>query len=118
MDLREFVETSLVQIIEGVRNAQVTANTHAAVVSPGSTTYVESGGKLGVYGRSSPVPTTMVSFDVAVTADKSGQAGGKVNLMVAGVGLGVESGGHSGTQTVSRIQFTIAIILPSQSTPT
>ena len=55
----------------------------------------------------------MVDFDIAVTADSSSDAGGKLALKVAGIG-GIEGGGSSVNcdTVVGRVKFQTPITLP------
>jgi len=103
MDLKTFVSTTLVEIVEGVDlaiKAIATKGTNAKInpVPP----HVEHSG------------TKDVAFDVAVTVTDSSEGGGRAGIKVASV---LEIGGQ-GTKTttseaVSRIQFVVPLAVPS-----
>jgi hypothetical protein len=103
MDLAEFVEESLTEILAGIRAAQkkdgggaVGAQMHAATDKG----LLVHGGTSGLF--------TVVDFDVSVVAET--KAGGKAGLKVWGAG--VEAGaGHSSQQT-SRLKFSVQMRIP------
>jgi hypothetical protein len=103
MNLAEFVETSLTEILSGVRAAQK----------------AEGGGAIGAEGHINPQGTlvhaggtsgffTVVEFDVSVVAETS--AGGKGGLRVWSVG--VEGGGSRSDQQTSRVRFAVHVKIP------
>lgn len=103
MELKEFVAESLRQIIEGVKAAQAApdgANVNAASVTPLSGNNIVHAFSSGTF--------TMVQFDVAVSAEASGKAGGSVKVW----GIGGEAGGERKTGNVSRIAFAVPVRLP------
>lgn len=103
MDLKDFIASSLQQIVEGVKSAQQAEggdNVNATLVS------TDLGGNLinsGAYGL-----FTRVDFDVAVSAETSGKGG--ANLKVFGVG--VEGGGEHKSGAANRLAFSIPVRLP------
>ena len=90
-ELRLFVAETLSAVMAGVNDVRDTAS----IRSPKGT---------GTYSFKAPA---LVEFDIAVTAKRSGQAGGKLKLEVFSVG--VNAGGEKAheTSTVSRIKFTV-----------
>lgn len=99
MGLRDFVSQSLVEIIDGVRQAQ---------------TEVDNLGGTIVTGRSGDMDQT-VQFDVQVTTtDETGTQSG-VGLFVGPVALGTREGSTSENTSDSRIKFTVPVSLPIHS---
>lgn len=105
MDVKDFVTETLKQIIEGVREAQVHAAQNDAYVAR----------EKGYYGD--PTGETKeqdIAFDIAVTIqksrDKEGAGGLKIPFIEAGGGINVTDANSS----VSRIRFTVPIMLPAQ----
>lgn len=101
MDLEHFIAESLKQIIDGARSAQEHAREqgHGAKVNP----FVK-----GITGASY---IKDVEFDVAVTIvqdDKKKKGGG---LRVAGLVIGAEGEAASTHESVSRIRFSIPVVL-------
>jgi len=60
----------------------------------------------------------MVDFDIAVTADSTSDAGGKVGLKIAGIGE-IGGGGSSANRdtVVSRVKFQVPITFPEPQVP-
>jgi hypothetical protein len=107
MDLKDFVAASLQQILEGIKQAQATAegsniNAEGAGIPSGKNAY--SGGSYGTF--------TLVEFDVAVSAETSGKGG--ANLKVFGAGF--EGGGEHKSGTANRISFAVPVRLPDGDT--
>ncbi|BBD97956.1 hypothetical protein SAMIE_1014570 [Sphingobium amiense] len=90
-ELRLFVSETLNAVMAGVGDVR----TSAAIVSPKGN---------GRYMFKAP---TEIEFDIAVTARRSAQAGGKLKLQVFSVGVSGGGEGHSETSTVSRIRFSV-----------
>jgi hypothetical protein len=92
MDLQTFVRDSLVQIINGVREAQAKEGELGDRINP-----KQGGWKI-----------QDVEFDVALTVEKKTGGGLKV---VAGV-FGGEGGHHREQSEVSRVKFVVPLVLP------
>jgi hypothetical protein len=101
MDLKTFVSTTMLEIVEGVEIAmkEAPAISKTAVISPGK--------KSDKRGRRQDV-----AFEVALTTQESAAKEGKLSLKVFGAGVGV--GGDTSTEnsTVSRVSFTVPIWMP------
>ena len=101
MDIKNFIKESLIQIAEGVKEAQqhMLDNKVGAVVNKLG---VASGGK-------------HVEFDLGVTVSQGESHGGSGKIDIVGmlkIGGGIETTGAN--QTVSRIKFSVPIELPTQ----
>ncbi len=118
MELKEFIATSIKQIAEGIRMAQVNCEDPVWVnpVVEGANT--ESQRYAAV--RHSPVhpdkfhfaPINDVQFDVAVTVSDATESdhGGKIRVL--GIELGADKTKSAGAEVVSRLSFTVPITLP------
>lgn len=109
MQLREFVKEVLTQIVEGVRDAQEPSG--GAFVVPAG----DGGHKYSEHPRfssSALLKSTIVDFDVAITAEESDKAGAKAGVKVFSVQFGVDGEMASKNATVSRVQFAIPLLLP------
>jgi Trypsin-co-occurring domain 2 len=109
MNLAEFVEETLSEVLSGIRAAQ----------------RKEGGGAIGAAGVRAWTPTyhissllaeglrddvfTVVEFDVSVLAETSG--GGKGTLKVWSVGS-IEAGGKRSDQHTSRVRFAVQVKIP------
>jgi hypothetical protein len=109
MELNEFVQEVLTQIITGIRGAQAASG--GAYVVPGG----DGGHDYARHPRvssSGRLKSTIVDFDIALTVEESGKAGGSGGLKVFGMGANIEGEKASRDSTVSRIQFAVPILLP------
>jgi len=103
MDLKEFITLSLTQIVQGVANAQ------EDVRSLGANAYVTPISSGSVLNR-----PESIHFDIAVTALETTEKSGKAGVQVMGVGAGGQLSQTDGTETVSRIQFSVPIVFPGE----
>lgn len=109
MNLNEFVREVLTEIISGIRGAQE-AEGGAFIVPSG-----DGGHEYAKHSRvssSAHMKSTIVDFDIALTAEDSSKTAGGGGLKVVGIGANVQGESSSRDTTVSRIQFAIPILLP------
>jgi hypothetical protein len=101
MELREFVATTLKQIIDGIQDAQE---------------YVEKSGSTAEIVNQFPIGCckTKIEFDVAVTAGSSTTAEGKAGISVFSIGATTGAQMERLSSTVSRIRFPVPVDLPQQ----
>lgn len=110
MDLKEFTKETLLQIVQGVNEAnELLAENNAYVTreiqkTTNGDSYVDSS---GFYTHA-----INIDFDVAVTAseinDTKGGGGIKVVQILC---AGVETGNRTENQSVSRIKYSIPLVL-------
>ena len=103
MELEDFVATSLRQLIKGIEKAQAEPggeNINAAF------RHAELSGNL-MHAHDDGM-FTRVDFDVAVTAETSGKAGGGVKVW----SVGLEGGASHTHNRASRISFSVPVRLP------
>ncbi len=104
MDLQEFIKVSLTQIVAGVKDAQeATQAVDGLIVQKAG---ARRGGALG--------DLQGIAFDVAVTVSDATQSKAGGGLVVFGVGLGGQRAKDMAHSSVSRIRFTVPVILPGQ----
>jgi hypothetical protein len=114
MDIEEFIETTLIQLIGGVKKARESLQTDGENIAPiaqlGRRTAPQE-----LYVSQSEHLIYSVDFDIAVTAEGSSDAGGKVGLKISGI----EGGGSSVIRdsVVSRVKFQIPICYPFPKEP-
>lgn len=109
MQLREFIKEVLTQIVDGVRDAQEPNG--GAFVVPGG----DGGHKYADHPRfaaSARLKSTIVDFDVAVTAEDAGKIGGGAGVKVMSIRFGATGETMTKDTTVSRVQFAVPLLLP------
>jgi hypothetical protein len=112
VQLQEFVSGALLQILNGIRDAQVEGAALEAVVSPDKI----YGHVQGLRTINDERPIHDVSFDVAVTSEEGKSKKGGVGIVVATVALGTQGQAESKNTSVSRISFTVPVVYPVQKT--
>ena len=119
MQLKAFVKETLIQIIEGVKEAQEQVLVSGAIVNPkGFFTERDTIKWLperatGEHWREGQV----VDFDVSVTVSETDEARGGLGIQIASTVIGVGVSGKSEEQnsTISRLKFSVPLFLPETS---
>lgn len=112
MNLDDFVANSLASVTRGVASAIKESRSHGAAVNPRGAKYPDSRGSN--YGHTNADRTPrMIEFDVAITVSEgsSEAAGGGGNIKILSANM--QSSTQSGSSTVSRLRFSVPVILPS-----
>ena len=111
MDLKEFVAQTLTQIVEGVKDSQTKTAEMGGEVNPHlNTTHAELGkqGFLWAGGRYAQV----VQFDVALTVVEGTGTKGGIGVFAGAVTLGSSGQSKSESSSVSRVKFSVPLVLP------
>jgi hypothetical protein len=117
MDLKEFIRESLVQIANGIIEANKALAGTSAVVNPYNVQAYSKGAK--AYGRVNAAfeekdsLVELVKFDVAVTTEAGTQTGGGIKISIASIGVGAEGKSTGSQSNESRIKFNIPMVYPS-----
>ena len=110
MEVREFIRDVLIDIVEGIKEAQSRPVTGGYIAPDGigSHSFPADSGVL----NETRIVSTVVKFDVAVTAErtKGGGTGASVRIAVVEANLGGKL--ESKDTQVSRIQFSVPILMP------
>jgi hypothetical protein len=107
MELKDFIRTTLVEIVEGVAGASAEVANHGAVV-----------GGIPAYGASVPPRHadhrmfSSVEFDIVLARGDSTDTKGGIGVFLGSVGLGSQGASHGETASHSRIKFTVPLVLP------
>ncbi len=114
MELSEFVEQTIRQLVEGVAGAQRAVEGSGAHVNRAT----QHGGRAGPdqwwRGGSWHQP---VRFDVAIEASEQAGSSGKAGVVVASIGLGGAKSEKSSMSSTNRVQFMVPLALPEQGKP-
>ncbi len=111
MELQEFISATLIQVLEGVRDA----NAHQLTLNDGGQINphpVGSNHPDRQISRETKTAVQDVEFDVAVTVEKGTETKGGILVVLGAVSLGSSGKSDKSTATVSRIKFSIPIGLP------
>ena len=110
MDLKDFIKSTLTQIVQAVEESNEALKESDAEINP--TVWSEHGGLRIYKGKDAKTFAEMIEFDVAVTArEEKGNTGGAA-VTIAAIGLGTKRTSENENTTVSRIKFKIPVLLP------
>ncbi|MBP3511132.1 MAG: hypothetical protein J6K19_03720 [Prevotella sp.] len=118
MELKEFIKTAIVDIVNAVKEAQDEVGESATIMpirTKAHQTY-----DIAVDGGHERVSD--IDFDIAVTIGSKegaeGNAGGGIQIaQIFNIGAGHKENAENMTQNVSRMKFTIPIVLPHSFVP-
>ncbi len=112
MNLKEFIESALIDIVEGIRASQ--ESPLGGLVAPDQT-----GGHSFAIGKgvsdTGRITSTIAEFDVAVVVEEQNKTTGavKAGIKVFSAGVNGEIADHKSTTT--RIKFSVPIVLPKNA---
>ena len=101
MKLQEFVNETLKEIIGGVKDVQEYAKSEGALVNPR-------------YSMEYDQHIEKIKFDVAVTSTEGSAKEAGAGILVAAIGLGAKKKSGVSSSSISRIMFSVPVILPNQ----
>jgi len=114
VDLKDFIQTAVTEIVDGVLAAQAAAAVHRVAVNPAAEPGPRGTARVGDAARLSNI-----SFDVAVTGVEGSVAQGSGKLKVAGTWsarAGAETASAS-AEHCARLQFSLPIAFPEARLP-
>lgn len=116
MELKDFVQASLIQIAKGIEGAAADLSGTTAQINP-KNVYVNSEQRQN-YGRLmsskeyAPI-VELVEFDVSVHASEGTERSGGVGISIGSVGIGVGGKENENTKSESRIRFKVPVVWPT-----
>lgn len=114
MDLKEFIETAIVQIAEGVTSADAKIADMGGLVNPGTYSKpVKDAHGRKIQDPLFQAPRTKLDFDIAVSASDTSSKGGDAKARIWVVEASVGGSKDNVRETVSRLSFSINVVLPS-----
>lgn len=109
MELKEFVKETLLQIIQGVGDAQDEAEEYGAAINPGKIT----GNGIAQSGyNNKPCTVQNVDFEVVLSSATNESSKKGIGVMLESIGVGANKNTDGNNSTVTNIKFSIPIILP------
>ena len=115
MDLQSFIKETLVQISNGVSDAQSALEDSGTVISPQVSPSFVSNGHSKMLRTSGSTPAIVVSFDVALTTTEGTGTKGGIGVVAGIVSLGSTGQSSNEITSVSRVQFDVPVSLPDGS---
>ena len=114
MELRDFVRESLIQIVQGVSDAQKElVNSHSlGSISPEIRNNREALESKGILLTPEGTPVQTVEFDVSVSATEGTGTKGSIGIVVGILGLGSQGQASQSNANTSRLKFLVPVSLP------
>ena len=114
MELKEFISQSITQIFEGVKNAQSqTKELNGSIAPDKFRVGKEIQPHPAIVGFVHNTPVISVEFDVSVTIQDTSKEKAGAGIFVTVLALGGQLGSESLNSQVSRLRFSVPIILPA-----
>lgn len=113
MELKDFVSATLRSIIDGVKDAQDHAAKSGARINPLGL-HSRDLKRIPLFERETKNILREIEFDVAVTTTEGTQSKGGIGIFVGSVGVGAQGQSEAANSTVSRIKFSVPVLLPGQ----
>lgn len=118
MQLSDFISKTLIQISNGIENANEKLKNSSARINPSNVYPADSSYNKTVYGhiqkeRQMNPAVHLIQFDVVVHASEGKETKGGIGIMVGSIGLGSQGKSDATSSTNSRIQFGIPMLLPT-----
>ncbi len=110
MGLDDFVAATLTQIVSGVAAAKEEVAAQGGKINPEVSS---SHGSRGQWDLETGTPVQEIEFDVAVTASEASKGKAGAGLVFGPVVLGSVGETGAANQQVSRIRFTVPLLLPT-----
>lgn len=116
MNLREFVSQTLLEIVQGVEDAQTGLGDKGKGICPP----IFTAGSMPELMKKHLFTTgnklvQLVEFDVAVTVEKGTDTKGGIGVFIGAVGLGTQGASSDSNSSASHIKFTVPISLPTKN---
>lgn len=115
MELREFVKGAILQICNGVRDAQIEAKKSGIDAEPAPPVQFDRGGSVPqgfVYTGGSEDCATVLEFDLLVTESHEKGSKGGIGVFLGHIGFGGHREHADATQSHSRLRFSVPVALP------
>lgn len=111
MQLDDFLKSCLEQIVAGIRGAQMAVVVHGACINP---VVSVSRSDIKQFDEHSGTLRQNVDFDIAVTVAKTAKSGAGLRVAAFGLGGTIDGGSDLEQSAISRIKFSIPVVLPKQ----
>ncbi len=100
MELKEFIKTTLISIVDGVKEAQQGTGQQGAMIAP-------------IMPNHLPYQQTHdIHFDIALSENSEQGTKGGIGVFLSAVSLGAQGESSNKIESLSRISFDVPVMLP------
>ena len=115
MDLADFVSQTLTQIASGVSQSREPIEKLGGRLVPKPYLSMDAASKMGLVPIDGGAQiATLVHFDVALTVTQGTGTKGGIGVFAGAISLGSSGQSNAESSSVSRVQFTVPMSLPSK----
>jgi hypothetical protein len=116
MKLGDFISSTLIEIIDGIKSAQEFSKENEASVNSVNIVYNETAERYKIKPRArSEAEPSPIDFDILLTYRQDDKAKGGFGIFAAPFGAGVQGENRDYSENASRVQFQIFVQLPQQN---
>jgi hypothetical protein len=108
MELKEFISTTLTEIVEGIKKAQEVTKGSGAVISPWIKAEKDAHRLADGAGRH----VTPIEFQVALTKSEESEGKTGIGVFFSVVGIGAHAKTDAQQESANSVKFTIPVALP------
>jgi hypothetical protein len=112
MDLKDFIKSTISQIAESVEELNNEFQERQVVVNPSSINGINNVPTLQTHTRAYNI--TNIDFDLSVSVENNEGSSAKVGVFANVIGIGASATEGKNSQSVSKVKFTIPVMLPSE----
>lgn len=113
IELKKFVEETLVQIVKGVKASQDDIKNIGGEICP-TGLYFSGGSETRVIYKPGKGIVQTVEFDIALTVTKATALEGKAGIAIHIASAGGETSLEKTREALNRVKFTVPVLLPSE----
>lgn len=117
MNLKEFITTTLVEIAEGVKDAQSHYSDLGGTVNPSSMAKAneEFYFKNRTGNPNDRFYLSRIDFEIGLTDNSGSESGGGIGVFLASVGIGANTKSQETISSITKVKFSVPVKLPTQS---
>lgn len=113
MELKDFVKETLLQITQGVKEAQEAVKEYDAVVNPKQ--YKSSSDTTNARVKDEYYPVQNINFEVALTSSVGEESKSGIGVLLGNFNIGTNKNDENKSVSVTNIKFTIPLVLPAEN---
>ena|SRR6185369_13957033 len=118
MDLKDFVATTLEDLVQGMIEAQKRVASTGAHINPGNLMRnTQETGTAAIWDNRTNNYARTVAFDIALTVEEGTATNGKVGVAAGIFSLGAGGNSDNRQVAVNRVQFSVPVLFPSSDLP-
>jgi len=108
MEIKEFIKETIVQIFEGISDAQKEVDGKLGLVNPPE---IKLSNQVG-YSANAITKTTDIDFELAVTENDNNETKGGLSVLFGNINLGSSIKKGNENTVINRVKFSVPVVYP------